>query len=250
VTAPLVTYTLRLADDAFVLSHRLAEWSAHAPELEEDVALTNIALDLLGQARPLFSYAGEVEAKGRDEDDLAYLRAEREFLNCQLVEQPNADFAVTMARQLLFSVYQQQLYARLESSTDEMLAAVAAKGSKEIAYHVHHAAQWVLRLGDGTAESHRRMQAGLDRLWPYSHELFETDEVVQLLAADGVAVDPASLRDGWLSIVDNVLGEATLQRPPDGWQPTGGRSGVHTESFGFLIAQMQHLHRAYPGATW
>jgi ring-1,2-phenylacetyl-CoA epoxidase subunit PaaC len=225
----------------------LGEWAARAPELEEDVALTNIGLDLLGHARSLLGYAGEVEGAGRDEDDLAYLRAERDFTNCQLVEQPNGDFAVTMARQLFYSLYQQATYAGLESSTDATLEAVAAK---EVAYHVDHAARWVVRLGDGTEESHRRMQAGVDRLWPYTHELFEVDDVVRELAADGVAVDPASLRDGWLSIVDKVLAEATLQRPPDGWQPTGGRRGVHTESFGYLIAEMQHLHRAYPGATW
>ena len=250
MTTPLVTYTLRLADDALVLSHRLGEWAARAPELEEDVALTNIGLDLLGHARSLLSYAGEVEGAGRDEDDLAYLRAEREFTNCQLVEQPNGDFAVTMARQLFYSLFQQGLYAKLEHSTDETLAAVAAKGSKEVAYHVDHAARWVIRLGDGTAESHQRMQAAIDRLWPYTHELFEVDDVLRELVTTGVAVDNASLRDGWLSTVDNVLAEATLQRPAHGWRPTGGRRGVHTESFGYLIAEMQHLHRAYPGATW
>ncbi len=250
-TTPLVTYALRLGDDALVLSHRLGEWVTNAPQLEEDVALANIGLDLLGQARTLLSYAGEVEGAGRSEDDLAYLRDERDFLNVHLVELPNDDFAVSMARQLLFSTYQLALYDGLTASTDATLAGVAAKAVKEVDYHRDHATQWVLRLGDGTDESHRRMQAGLDRVWPYADELFRTDEVEQSLVAEGVAVDASTLRAGWDSYVDRVLGEATLTRP-DGLRtpPGGGRRGIHTEALGYLLAEMQHLHRSHPGASW
>jgi ring-1,2-phenylacetyl-CoA epoxidase subunit PaaC len=243
-------YALRLGDDALILSHRLAEWSSRAPALEEDIALTNIGLDLLGQARSLLTYAGEVEGAGRSEDDLAYLRPENEFTNCQLVEQPNGDFAVTMARLLFFSAYQLELYRRLARSTDATLAAVAAKGVKEVTYHVDHAAGWVLRLGDGTDESHRRMQAGLERMWPFTHELFEADEVAGRLAAAGTGVDPSGLKPVWDERIDTVLADATLARPADGWRPGGGRRGVHSEHLGFLLAEMQHLHRSHPGATW
>ncbi|MEW6474235.1 MAG: 1,2-phenylacetyl-CoA epoxidase subunit PaaC [Actinomycetota bacterium] len=243
-------YALRLGDDALILSHRLAEWSSRAPALEEDIALSNIALDLLGQARALLTYAGEVEGAGRSEDDLAYLRAENEFANCQLVEQPNGDFGVTMARQLFFSAYQLELYRHLAGSADPTLAAIAAKAVKEVAYHVDHAAGWVVRLGDGTDESHRRMQAAVERMWPFTHELFETDEVAERLAAAGAGVDPAALRPTWDQRIAAVLTEATLDRPADGWRPTGGRRGVHSEYLGFLLAEMQHLHRSHPGATW
>ena len=188
----LATYALRLGDDALVLSHRLGEWVTNAPQLEEDVALANIGLDLLGQARTLLSYAGEVEAAGRTEDDLAYLRDEREFLNVHLVERPNEDFAVSMARQLLVSTYQLALYERLQDSADPTLSGMAAKAVKEVDYHRDHATQWVLRLGDGTDESHRRMQAGLVRLWPYVDELFATDDLEQSLVADGIAVDAST----------------------------------------------------------
>jgi ring-1,2-phenylacetyl-CoA epoxidase subunit PaaC len=227
---------LRLGDDALILSHRLAEWSSRAPALEDDIALTNIGLDLLGQARALLTYAGELDGTGRSEDDLAYLRSEGEFTNCHLVEQPNGDFAVTIARQFFFSAYQLGLYRGLTGSADVTLAAIAAKAVKEVAYHVEYSAGWVVRLGDGTDESHRRMQAAVDRMWPFTHELFEGAE--------------AGLRSDWLERVDAVLAEATLQRPADGWRPGGGRQGVHTEHLGFLLAEMQHLHRSHPGATW
>jgi ring-1,2-phenylacetyl-CoA epoxidase subunit PaaC len=247
----LATYALRLGDDALVLSHRLAEWVTNAPQLEEDVALGNIGLDLLGQARTLLTYAGEVEGAGRTEDDLAYLRDERDFLNVHLVERPNGDFAESMARQLFFSTYHLALHGKLQASTDETLAGVAGKAVKEVDYHRDHATQWVLRLGDGTEESHRRMQAGLERMWPYVDELFATDELERSLVAEGVAVDSASLRAGWDSYVDGVLAEATLIRP-EGLRtpPGGGRRGIHTEALGYLLAEMQHLHRAHPGATW
>lgn len=241
---------LRLGDDALILSHRLAEWSSRAPELEEDVALTNIALDLLGQARMLLTHAGELEGRGRDEDDLAYLREERDFVNCLLVEQENGDFGHTIARQLLWSTYQLGLLEELAASSDPTIAAVAEKGVKEVAYHRDHAVQWTLRLGDGTEESHLRMQAGLDRMWPFAAELFEGDAVTAEAAALGIGPDPGRLRPGWDAAVDAVLAEATLRRPEDAWAPTGGRRGLHTECFGRVLAEMQHLHRCHPGARW
>jgi len=247
----VATYALRLGDDALILSHRLAEWAARAPGFEEDIALTNIGLDLLGQARMLLTYAAEVEGAGRDEDDLAYLRDERDFLNVQLVELVGVDdFALTIARQLLFSSYQWVLYEELRKSTDDTLAAVAAKAVKEVAYHRDYATQWTLRLGDGTNDSRRRMQDGLDRTWPYVAELFVMDDLVRDLAREGIAVDVAALRPAWDDIVDNVLREATLARPNTWQAPGGGRRGVHTEAMGYLLAEMQHLHRSHPGATW
>src|SRR6185437_16008112 len=197
MTRERFVYALRLGDDALVLSQRLSEWASRAPEIEEDIALTNIALDLLGQARALLDYAAVVEGGTRDEDDLAYLRTEREFCNVHLVEQENGDFAHTVARQLFFSTYQLALYEELISSTDELLAGVAAKGVKEAAYHRDHATQWVMRLGDGTDESHRRMQAAVDRLWPYTAELFDADDVEKTLALQGAAVDPSTLSSRW-----------------------------------------------------
>jgi ring-1,2-phenylacetyl-CoA epoxidase subunit PaaC len=247
---PLADYAMRLGDDALVLAQRTAEWVAKAPELEEDVALANIALDLLGQARALLSYAGRVEGRGRDEDALAYLRVERELRCCQLVELPNGDFAQTMARLLAFSTYSLALYEGLTRSSDEVLAAVAAKAVKEVAYHRDHATQWVLRLGDGTEESARRMRAGLATVWPYVDELFEVDPLVRDLVAAGAAVDPAGLRPGWQAYVDDVLVRARLERPAPGRSATGGRKGVHTEHLGLLLAELQHVARAHPGARW
>jgi ring-1,2-phenylacetyl-CoA epoxidase subunit PaaC len=247
----VATYALRLGDDSLVLSHRLAEWSARAPGFEEDIALTNIGLDLLGQARSLLTYAGKVEGAGRSEDDFAYLRAERDFLNVQLVELVGVgDFAFTIARQLLFSTYQWMLYDELRSSSDAMLSAIAAKAVKEVAYHRDFATQWTLRLGDGTDESHQRMQAAFGRAWPYVSELFDVDELVSHLVSVGVAVDTSALCPGWDAAIDDVLQEATLTRP-DTWRaPGGGRRGIHTEAMGYLLAEMQHLHRSHPGATW
>jgi ring-1,2-phenylacetyl-CoA epoxidase subunit PaaC len=244
----LVAYLLGLGDDALVLAQRLGEWVTLAPQIEEDIALGNVALDLLGQARTLLTHAGEVEGAGRDEDDLAYLRDEREFRNVWLVEIPNGDFAVTMARQLLFSTYQLELYAALLDSRDPILAGLAAKAVKEVDYHRDHATQWVLRLGDGTEEAHVRMQAGLERTWPYVDELFDTDEAA--VALPGVAVDPASLRPPWTAFVDDVLRRATLSRPEPSWRSRGGRRGLHSEHLGHLLPEMQHLHRSHPGATW
>jgi ring-1,2-phenylacetyl-CoA epoxidase subunit PaaC len=248
--ADVAGYAVRLGDDALVLSQRLASWCSKAPEIEEDLALANIALDLLGQARTLLSYAGEREGRGRDEDALAYLRQEHEFANVLLVELDNGDFAVTIARQLLFSTYQLALYERLVESTDETLAGVAGKAVKEVAYHRDHATLWTLRLGDGTDVSRARMQAALERVWPYAGELFDADELSARVSAAGVGVDPAGLRPGWDAYVDRVIGEATLARPQTDWHPSGGRRGVHTEGFGYLIAELQHLQRTFPGASW
>jgi len=221
---------LRLGDDALIAAQRLSAWCANAHELEEDVALANIALDLLGQARLLLTVAGE--ADGRTEDDLAYLRDERAFRNVQLVELPDGDFAATVVKMLFFSAYQKHLYESL--ADDEVLGGVAGKAVKEAAYHLDHAVTWTRRLGDGTGESHRRMQAAVDALWPYTYELFEGNE----------------LREPWLKTVEPILVEATLTRPGDGWAPTGGRQGIHTEHMGYLLAEMQHLRRSHPGATW
>ncbi|HEY6740494.1 MAG TPA: 1,2-phenylacetyl-CoA epoxidase subunit PaaC [Actinopolymorphaceae bacterium] len=248
---PLVTYPLRLGDDALILSHRLGEWVTGAPQLEEDVALANIALDLLGQARNLLTYAGEVEGAGRDEDDLAYFRDEREFLNAQVVELDNGDFAVSIVRHLVFSAYQYELYARLSASADTTLAAIAAKALAEVSYHRDHATQWTLRLGDGTEESHTRMASALDTIWPYVPELFETDELEQTLVSKGIAVDSSHLRAPWESYVHGVLREATLDVPGEpAYAARGGRRGVHTEAMGYLLAEMQHLARSHPGASW
>jgi ring-1,2-phenylacetyl-CoA epoxidase subunit PaaC len=248
--AALAAYALRLGDDALILAQRLGEWVASAPELEEDVAMANIALDLLGQARALLSYAGQVEGRGRTEDDLAYFRAEREFSNLQIVELDNGDFGQTTARQLLFTSYQLELYKDLQNSRDETLAGVAAKAVKEVAYHRDHAAQWTLRLGDGTDESHRRMQAGLDRVWPYVAEMFRSDPLEQALAADGISVDSPALFPAWQEYVTGVLSAATLTQPDTWTAPGGGRRGLHTERLGYLLAEMQHLARSHPGAKW
>jgi ring-1,2-phenylacetyl-CoA epoxidase subunit PaaC len=242
-------YAIRLGDDPLILAQRLIEWSARSHEIEEDIALANIALDLLGQARSLLSYGGAYS--GRSEDDLAYLREERRFTNAQLVELDNGDFAQTMLRQLLFSAYQYELYRVLESSVDRQLAAIAGKAVKEVAYHVEHAGSWVLRLGDGTELSHQRAQAGLDAVWPYTYELFADDELFGRVADRGVGPLPSGLRDGWLGTVEPLLAEATLTVPAaEGWRPSGGRKGLHTQGFGYLLAELQHLHRSHPGATW
>jgi ring-1,2-phenylacetyl-CoA epoxidase subunit PaaC len=244
------SYVLRLGDDALVMSQRLGEWIAASPQLEEDVAVGNIALDLLGQARSLLTYAGELEGAGRDEDALAYFRDEREFSNVHLCELANGDFGHTMARLLVFSAYQSELYAQLSTSTDPTLSAVAAKALKEVSYHRDHATQWVLRLGDGTEESHRRVQAGIDAVWPYTSELFEADRLLDEQVEAGVAADPVAMQPPWSAYVTTVLQKATLALPTAVPAVTGGRRGIHTEQMGYLLAEMQYLARSHPGATW
>ncbi len=246
----VAAYALRLGDDALVLGQRLCEWAARSPQLEEDVALLNLALDQLGAARSLLTRAGALEGCGRDEDDLAFLRDEPDWTNALLMELEGGDFGRTMARQLLIAAWQLPLYAALSSSADEGLAGVAGKAVKEVAYHLDHARSWVVRLGDGTEQSHRRVQAGLDEVWPYAFELFERDPLTERLVERGVAADPALIEPAWRATVTEVLDEATLQVPETTWRPTGGRSGAHTTSFGYLLAELQHLHRSHPGATW
>ena len=243
-----VDYVLGLGDDALISAQRMGWWISRAPQLEEDLALANIGLDQLGQARTLLAHAGAVEGHGRSEDDLAYLRDERDFRNVWLVERPQTDFGVAMARLLIFASWQSQLYAALRASTDATLAGIAGKAVKEVAYHLDHAAHWVVRLGDGTDESHQRMQRALDAEWPYVEELF--GPVDQGLLESGVAVDPTALRDSVLLGIEDVLAEATLTLPQVPPAVGGGRRGLHTEEMGYLLAEMQHLTRSHPGATW
>ena len=245
---PRVLQLLRRADDALILGHRLSEWTGHAPVLEEELALANIALDLIGQSRALYEHAGTLT--GHSEDQLAYLRDAGAWRNCLLVELPNGDFAVTFARLLLFATFADLFWRAAMASTDATLAAIAAKAEKETAYHVRHAAEWLIRLGDGTAESHRRAQAAIDDLWPYTGELFATDAADAAQIDEGVIPDPAALRETWNSTIAAILRRATLIQPTDGWMHAGGRAGRHTEHLGYLLAEMQYLQRTYPGATW
>ncbi|MDR6755845.1 ring-1,2-phenylacetyl-CoA epoxidase subunit PaaC [Mycoplana sp. BE70] len=247
---PLVLYTLRRADDALILGHRLSEWCGHAPMMEEDMALANMALDLIGQARSLYTYAGEAEGEGRTEDDFAYWRDERGYRNLLLVEQQNGDFARTIMRQFLYANLADLYWRAMMKSEDETLAAIAAKSEKEMAYHVRHTAEWVIRLGDGTTESHARIAAALDELWPYTGELFEMDASEKALVDAGIAVDLGSLRDQWRANVKAVLDEATLTTPEDGWMQKGGRTGIHSEHLGHLLSEMQHVQHTIPGAVW
>ena len=251
----VAAYALRLGDDALVLGQRLCEWAARSPQIEEDVALLNLALDHLGAARSLLTHAGVLLGPGADgvvrsEDDLAYLRDEGDWTNALVMELDGGDFGQTMARQLLVAAYQLPLWQALASSEDAEIAGVAGKAVKEVAYHLDHARSWVVRLGDGTAESHRRVQAGLDEVWPYAFELFERDALTERLLAAGVAADPGLLEPQWRATVEDVLAEATLTVPETTWRPTGGRTGAHTTGFGYLLAELQHLHRSHPGATW
>jgi ring-1,2-phenylacetyl-CoA epoxidase subunit PaaC len=241
----LATCALRLGDDSLILGQRLSEWCGHAPALEVDLSLANVALDLVGQATHFLGLAGELEGKGRDADALAFRRDVMDFSNCLLVEQPNGDFAQTIARQFLFSHYQELLFAELVASKHERFAAIAAKAVKEVAYHAKLASDWVVRLGDGTDESRARMIAGLDWMWRFADELFVTDEVDAALG-----VDKAALRPAWDRRIDTVLAEATLERPAPRRAITGGRAGHHGEQLGHLLSEMQFLQRAYPGATW
>jgi len=246
----LFNYVLGLADDALVLGHRLSEWSGRGPTLEEDIALSNLALDLIGQARLYYAYAGELEGEGRDEDVLAYLRDEHAYRNLLLLEQPNGDFAATMVRHLIYAVFLVPYLQALSGSADRRLGEIAAKAAKEMPYHLRHAAEWVIRLGDGTQESHARTEAALGELWMYTGEMFQMDAAESGLAAQAIAVDRRTIKPTWEASLERVLSEATLRRPVDGWMQTGGRASQHTEHLGRLLAEMQVLHRAHPGATW
>lgn len=250
MSTALFTYTLRLGDDLLILSHRLSEWCGHGPILEEDIALTNRALDHLGEARNLLTYAGQVEGQGRSEDDLAYLRMERQFTNVKLVEQPNGDYAHTIARSFLFDAYHLPLMQALTQSSDAQLAGIAGKAVKEATYHLRTSSEWMIRFGDGTEESHQRAQNALNALWTFTGELFETDAVTDELVKAGIAPEIAPIKEAWSRTIDQVLSEATLKRPADGFMATGGRKGLHTEHLGYILAEMQHVTRAYPGAEW
>ncbi|MDR3461853.1 MAG: phenylacetate-CoA oxygenase subunit PaaC [Beijerinckiaceae bacterium] len=247
---PLVLYCLRRADDALILGHRLSEWCGHGPTLEEDMALSNMGLDLLGQARSLYSYAADVEGRGATEDGYAYLREERQYRNLLLAEQPNGDFAQTIARQFFYAAFADLFWRAMTSSADDTLAAIACKSEKEMAYHLRHSAEWVIRLGDGTGESHARMQAAVAAMWSFTGEMFAMDDAERELIEQGKAIDLGPLRDGWRATVSDVLRTATLDMPASSWMQQGGRAGRHGEYLGHILAELQHLQRSYPGAAW
>jgi ring-1,2-phenylacetyl-CoA epoxidase subunit PaaC len=247
---PLVLYILRRADDALILGHRLSEWCGHAPMMEEDMALANMGLDLLGQARELYSYAAKVEGGDNDEDTFAYLRDVRQYRNLLLLEQPNGDFARTMVRQFFYATFADLFWRAMMRSADPTLAAIAARSEKESAYHVRHSSEWIVRLGDGTEESHARAQEAIDLLWAFTGEMFEVDESERGLIDAGIAIDPASLRSSWLKTITGVVAEATLALPISNWMQQGGRSGRHSEHLGHLLSELQSMQRTFPGATW
>ena len=246
----LATYVVRHADDNVVLGQRLAEYISNAPDLEEDLAVGNFALDHIGVANHLFTYAATVLDEDRDADAIAMLRSEREYTNLLLVEQPHDDFADIMVRQFFFDAYQIPLWEALSGSSDPTIAGVAQRAVKEATYHLRHSSGWLIRLGDGTPESHSRMQTAIDRLWKYTGEMFEADDVDRAMVDAGFGVDPSTLHDAWQSTVDAVLEKATLTRPADSYQTSGGRTGIHTEHLGPLIAEMQWMQRSYPGLSW
>lgn len=250
MSSPTVEYLLRLGDDRLVLGHRLSEWCGHAPILEEDIALANIALDLIGQATLLLGLAGKLEGESRDADALAYFRDAIDYRNALLLELPKGDFAVTIVRQLFFSVFAMLQTEALQRSTNQELAGIAAKALKETRYHVRHSAEWVLKLGDGTNESHVRTQRAVDDLWRFTGELFLADDVERQVAAEGFGVDPSTLESAWRSEVLDLLQRATLTVPDAPYMQRGGRQGRHTEHLGHMLAEMQIVARSHPGASW
>ncbi len=243
-------YATRLGDDAVVIGHRISEWCSNAPFLEEDLALQNVALDFIGRARMYYSYAAELADDGRDEDDFAYMRDQLEFQNLLVMELPRGDFAYTMVRQLFVDVYNMLYLEQLIKSSDETLAAIAAKAIKESRYHLRRSYEWMLRLGIGTGESHARAQSAIDDIWGFTHEMFELDELEQQLADAGIGVDSAELQQDWTRQVTAILQESTLEVPGEGWAVRGGREGYHTEYLGQMLNEMQSVHRAYPGQKW
>lgn len=247
---PLFEYLLRLGDDRLVLGHRLSEWCGHGPILEEDIAIANIALDLVGQGSALLTLAGETEGAGRDEDALAYFRSEPEFRNAQIVELPKGDFAFTVVRQFLFDAFSVPQWEALQRCTFAPLAGIAAKALKEDTYHLRHSSDWVVRLGDGTPESHARAQTALNELWRFTGELFESDAVDDEVREKGIVVDRAAIESHWRQGVDEVIRRATLAAPPAGASSSGGRHGRHTEFLGHMLAEMQIVARSHPGAKW
>jgi len=246
----LIDYTLHLADNSLILGQRNSEWCGHGPVLEQDIAITNISLDLIGQARHFYQYAASLIGNGATEDSLAYLRKEREFKNCLLVEQPNVDWAQTILRQFFFSQYQHLLLQELQNSKDEQLAAIAEKSLKEVTYHLRWSSEWVIRLGDGTEESHQRMLNAIDELWRYTGEIFEPVSYERQSANEKIGVDVSKLKEPWENKVKDVFTEATLLFPVKTFMQTGGKEGKHTENLGYILTELQYMQRAYPGCEW
>lgn len=246
----LYNYLLRLGDNAAILGHRLSEWCGHGPELEEDIAIINTALDLLGHARSIYTYAGQVDGNGKTEDDVAYLRLEREYRNALICELPNGHYGDTIARQFLFDQFNLLVYEQLVNSTDETIAAIAAKAVKEIRYHLRRSTEWTLRLGDGTPESHERIQQSFNDVWMFTGDLFVQDESDRQMIAEGIGPDLDMIYPIWKEKVKAVLDEATLTMPTDGWMQSGSKHGRHTEHFGYILSELQYMQRAYPGCEW
>lgn len=246
----LYEYTLRIADDSLILGHRVSEWCGHGPILEEDIALTNIALDLVGQATNFLEYASTIDVQKRTADQLAFLRYDRDYRNVLLVEQLNVDFGYTITRQFFFDVFRKLFFEKLQHSADPQLASIAEKSLKETKYHVQHSSEWMIRLGDGTEESHARIQEAVNDRWRFTEELFFQNEVDQELIAAGIAVDLEQLRPEWNRYINAVLSEATIDLPQSNWQQQGGRTGMHSEHLGYLLAEMQYMQRAYPNMEW
>jgi ring-1,2-phenylacetyl-CoA epoxidase subunit PaaC len=246
----LFDYCLRLGDSSLIIGHRLSEWCGHGPVLEEDIAIINVSLDLVGQARSVLEYAGKVEGKGRSEDDLAYLRDVKDYRNYLISEQPNGDYGRTIVRQFLFDSFHYFFLKELVNSRDQFLAAYAEKSLKEVTYHMQHSSRWLLRLGDGTEESHKRVQEPLDDLWRFTGEFFAANDVDEALVANGVGVDLNKIQPLWATYVKEVIEESTLTLPTNNWKQLGGKEGKHTEHLGLILAEMQFLPRAYPDATW
>jgi ring-1,2-phenylacetyl-CoA epoxidase subunit PaaC len=246
----LIDYALHLADDALILGHRNSEWCGHGPVLEQDIAITNISLDLIGQARNFYQYAAQLKADGSTEDDLAYLRDGRKFKNCLLVEQSNGDWAKTILRQFLFSAYQYYLYQELQTSKDEQLSAIAEKSLKEVNYHLRWSSEWVIRLGDGTEESHQRILNAIEELWMYTGEMFEASSYELQAASEGTGAGLSSIKSKWEEKVKEVFNEATLAWPVNVFMQTGGKEGRHTEHLGYILAELQFMQRAYPNSEW
>ncbi len=250
MTKSLIDYTLQLADSTLILTQRNGAWCGHGPILEQDIAITNITLDLIGQSRNFYQYAAKLIGGEATEDSLAYIRTEREFKNLLLVEQENGDWAETIVRQFFFSVYQYFLYEKMQESNDKQLAAIAAKSLKEVTYHVKWSGEWVIRLGDGTAESNERMQKAIAFLWQYTGEMFVLSDYEKALAEENIIPDVSSLKDAWMEKVKTVFEEATLSIPENVFMQSGGKQGVHSEKLGYILAEMQYLQRVYPGAEW
>uniref|UniRef100_A0A2A4YZ44 Phenylacetate-CoA oxygenase subunit PaaI n=1 Tax=OCS116 cluster bacterium TaxID=2030921 RepID=A0A2A4YZ44_9PROT len=246
----LYNYLVRLADNALIFGHRISEWTGKAPTLEEDIALSNFALDFIGQSRGLYSYAAQVEGKERDEDQLAYLKLSHEYKNLLLLEQPNGDFGYTIMRSFVYCTFMHKFWQKMMNSRDETLAAIATKAEKEAAYHVRHSAEWIIRLGDGTDESHKKIQQSADEVWRFTAEMFETDVVEQSLIAQDIAFDPQDIYEDWLSYVKEIFKIATLQLNQDVFMRTGGRNGQHSEHLGYILTELQWVQRTYPNSQW